>query len=199
MIVPWRDSGFSQKWAALAEWNNVPSTGDWVSKNGLPAEPGLIQCTQTYKSCLRVVFVCVSVCVCVYYTGRRCHSTMCGQACSIQTTTWAAPWQRAVKLSSSPAFPQRSWEVSTLGELDATGVGGGVIGRVKCEVLAIYVSLQEQCGCVTLVLWGKVFPLFCRPFSEFHWFPITALRKWNQSQDSSVAGEKANRRRMRHW
>lgn len=42
----------------------------------------------------------------------------------------------------------------------------GEVRRVKCEVLAINVSLCEQCGCGTLVLWGKMFPCsaFVGPF-----------------------------------
>lgn len=62
--------------------------------------------------------------------------------------------------------------MSALGELDAAEVGGqgghrhGEVRRVKCEVLAINVSLCEQCGCGTLVLWGKMFPCsaFVGPF-----------------------------------
>lgn len=93
---------------------------------------------------------------------------MCGRACSIQTTTWAAPWQRAVKPSSSPASPQRSWEVSVLTEREreSEGVGGeGWWGRgVKREVLAINVSQLEQCSYSAPALPGKSFSI--KPFCQ---------------------------------
>lgn len=121
------------------------------------------------------------VCVCVYFAGRRCRSIKCGRACSIQTTTWAAPWQRAAKPSSSTASPQRSWEVSVLTERVKGRQVVGLQSRVW-GILASHVSLLEQWSYNASILPGKRFPFshFIRSWLDA--FPIMLLLNYNQSQ-----------------
>lgn len=183
-MVPQRDNGVSQKWA-LVEGNNVLSSGDCVSKKGAPSRAVALD-SHRHTNPSYLLFWCV----CVYPTGRRCHSTMCGQACSIQTTSWAAPWQRAAKPFSSPAFPQRSWEVSTLtervGESGTPPAGGreGGISTVKytwwsVKYWQLMFRFKNNVAAPLRFSRGESFPLsaFVGPSVKFHWFPIIVLRK----------------------
>lgn len=190
MGVPRGDSYFSQKWA-LAEWSSVPSAGDCVSKKGSllcectcklwhtnPQHTcSFLALTHTHFQGLFRLCVCVFVCA---LAGRRCHSTMCGQACSTQTTTWVAPWRRATKPSSSPASPQRSWEVSADGlEGGLKEWGGWGAGELKVRCWQLMFHCENNALTMLQFSRGKGF-FHLVPLSErdrMHWFPIIICRE----------------------
>lgn len=147
-----------------------------------------------------VLFSCVSVCVCLLHREKMpFHHVRAG-------LLYPDNYLSSSLTEGSEAFQLTSISTEELGGEHFGGAGrhrGGGGGHRQGEVWGI----SDLCF-TARTMWlchsgplGESFSSqrFCRPFSEFHWFPITALRKWNQSQDSSVAGEKANRRRMRHW